>query len=167
MITGSLTLHTRLPSLRIQARSLGYSAVSANRAGSQSTVKLRQTGLSSGWDGFPSEAMILLAPPTKIRTISIIQDALYKPSDSLLPSAPRLLILSQNVNSLARLRTRHVLVLILSIKNGVNKEIILLARRGVMHIAHAGNSCDAHKLISSEIKKSLRGERFRSEEKLS
>ena len=73
MDTGSLTLHKRLPSLRIQAQSLGYSAVSANRAGSQSTHKLRPTGLSSGRDGFPSELMILPAPLTKIRTISIIQ----------------------------------------------------------------------------------------------
>ncbi len=73
MITGSLTLHKRLPSLRMQARSLRYSAVLANRAGSQSTYKLRRQGLSSGWDGFPSELMMLLAPLTKIRTISIIQ----------------------------------------------------------------------------------------------
>jgi hypothetical protein len=73
MNTGSLTLHKRLPSLRIQARSLGYSAVSANRAGSQSTYKLRRLSLSSGCDGFPSEPMILRIPSTKIRTISIIQ----------------------------------------------------------------------------------------------
>jgi hypothetical protein len=49
MVTGSLTLHKRLPSLRIQAQSLGYSAVLGNRAGSQSTDKLRPSGLSSGW----------------------------------------------------------------------------------------------------------------------
>ena len=73
MDTGSPTLHKRLPSLRIQARSLGYSAALADRAGSQSAHKFRLCGLSSGRNGFPSEPAILLAPPTKIRTISIIQ----------------------------------------------------------------------------------------------
>src|SRR5713226_2559135 len=60
MLTGSPTLHRRLPSLCMQARSLGYSTVWANRAGSQSTNKLRHCCLSLGWDGFPSEPVILL-----------------------------------------------------------------------------------------------------------
>src|SRR5713101_6301193 len=60
MLTGSPTLHRRLPSLCMQARSLGYSTVWANRAGSQSTNKLRHCCLSLGWDGFPSESIILL-----------------------------------------------------------------------------------------------------------
>ncbi|WP_218184841.1 hypothetical protein, partial [Nitrosovibrio sp. Nv17] len=46
-----------LPSLCIQAQSLGYSTVLANRAGSQSTSQAQTLkNLSSGWDGFPSEA---------------------------------------------------------------------------------------------------------------
>jgi hypothetical protein len=72
MDTGSPTLHKRLPSLRIQARSLGYSAVLANRAGSQSSHKLRPRSVFRAVR-LPSEPTILLIPSTKISTISIIQ----------------------------------------------------------------------------------------------
>jgi hypothetical protein len=72
MDMGSPTLHKRLPSLRIQARSLGYSAVLANRAGSQSSHKLRPRSVFRA-KRLPGEPTILLIPSIKIRTISIIQ----------------------------------------------------------------------------------------------
>lgn len=66
MNTGFPTLHRRLPSLRIQAQDLGYSTVLANRAGSQSTDKIRRISLPSGWDGFPSETLILRVASARI-----------------------------------------------------------------------------------------------------
>src|SRR3989304_640942 len=73
MITGSPTLHMRLPSLCMQALGLGYSTVWANRAGSQSTHKLRRERLASGRDGFPSERDIVPTPPHNASMFGIIQ----------------------------------------------------------------------------------------------
>src|SRR3990172_1171743 len=73
MITGSPTLHMRLPSLCMQALGLGYSTVWANRAGSQSTDKIRRKRLSSGRDGFPSERDIVPTPLHNASMFGIIQ----------------------------------------------------------------------------------------------
>src|SRR5450759_2674507 len=73
MITGSPTLHMRLPSLCMQALGLGYSTVWANRAGSQSTCKIRRERLSSGCDGFPNERDIVITCLQNASLFGIIQ----------------------------------------------------------------------------------------------
>src|ERR1035437_6728711 len=75
MITGSPTLHMRLPSLCMQALGLGYSTVWANRAGSLSTRKLSlaMRTLSSGCDGFPSEPHIVFKCLYNASMFGIIQ----------------------------------------------------------------------------------------------
>src|SRR3990172_692284 len=90
MITGSPTLHMRLPSLCMQALGLGYSTVWANRAGSQSTYKLSlaMRTLSSGCDGFPSERDIVLTRLHNASMFGIIQGCACAPSGNRCASAP-------------------------------------------------------------------------------
>src|SRR5450756_1282022 len=105
MITGSPTLHMRLPSLCMQALGLGYSTVWANRAGSQSTRKLSLAirTLSSGCDGFPSERDIVLTCLHNASTFGIIQGCAlrtrrYSPASPT--TSPRSTAQSTNVDTL-------------------------------------------------------------------
>ena len=60
MITGSPTLHMRLPSLCMQALGLGYSTVWANRAGGQSTAQALVKTSPQGGTAFPVKRKTLL-----------------------------------------------------------------------------------------------------------
>src|SRR3972149_8550204 len=73
MITGSPTLHMRLPSLCMQALGLGYSTVWANRAGGQSTKQALVKTSPQGGTAFPVKRKTLLNLLYNISLNSIIQ----------------------------------------------------------------------------------------------
>ena len=73
LFTGSPTLHMRLPSLCMQALSLRYSTVWANRAGGQSTGQALVKNQSSGATASPVNHESLLLPFDNIPLNFIIQ----------------------------------------------------------------------------------------------
>ena len=75
--TGSPTLHMRLPSLCMQALSLRYSTVWANRAGGQSTGRLRLKTRPQERTASPVKREILLDLLNNLSLNSIIQGAQF------------------------------------------------------------------------------------------
>src|SRR5450830_855838 len=75
LLTGFPTLNMRLPSLCMQALSLGYSTVWANRAGGQSTIRLWLITSPQERTAFPVNREFLLNLLNSISLNSIIQGA--------------------------------------------------------------------------------------------
>ena len=75
LFTGSPTLHMRLPTLCMQALSLRYSTVWANRAGGLSTSRLWLKTSPKERTASPVNREILLNLLNNISVISIIQGA--------------------------------------------------------------------------------------------
>ena len=75
LLTGFPTLNMRLPSLCMQALSLGYSTVWANRAGGQSTIRLWLITSPQERTAFPVNREFLLNLLNSVSLNSIIQGA--------------------------------------------------------------------------------------------
>src|SRR5450759_4529824 len=75
LLTGFPTLNMRLPSLCMQALSLGYSTVWANRAGGEATISLWLRTSPQARPAFPVNREFLLKRLNSVSLNSLIQGA--------------------------------------------------------------------------------------------